>query len=222
VKQLASGVVGVAFAAGFFVLSAPRAALAGPGADWLWGGGFHFGLPTGDFDKAADEGYGAAGHFVVTPQGRPLGLRGEVSALVYGSRSYELSGREGEVRLDTWFGNMLLGPELRARSGVVRPYVHALAGLGYFATTTEVPGEMSHAGDTSSDDTAFAWAVGGGVEIAVTSDVSVDLGARYLSNVSVDYLAESGMAGSGSSMMLQPRHGDANAVCFTLGLSFGR
>ena len=61
--------------------------------------------------------------------------RSEVSALVYGSRSFDGHGgypagghQDGGLRTDTWFGNMLLGPELRLRSGAVRPYAHALAG----------------------------------------------------------------------------------------------
>jgi hypothetical protein len=127
-------------------------------ATWLWGGGFHAGLPTGDFDRLTDEGYGAAGHFVLLPPGRPFGLRGEVSALVYDSRTYGSQASDvdyGTVRTDRWFGNMLLGPELRLRQGAVRPYVHALAGLGYFATSSEGTGSSGQF-TTHKDDTTFA------------------------------------------------------------------
>jgi opacity protein-like surface antigen len=208
---------------------ASEARADGPGADWLWGGGFHAGVPTGDFDEAVDEGWGAAGHLVALPHGRPFGLRLEVSALVYGSRSFTIAapgtgGSVGDtIRTDSWFGNMLAGPELRARRGVVRPYAHVLAGLGYFATSSErsayyetVPLE----GTTNFDDTTFAWAAGGGVEIALGGDVSVDLGARYLANGSVDYVTASSMAGAAEALV--PRRGEAHVVTFTVGISFGR
>jgi opacity protein-like surface antigen len=208
---------------------ASPARAAGPGADWLWGGGFHAGVPTGDFDEAVDEGWGAAGHLVVLPHERSFGLRLEVSALVYGSRSFTIpapgtGGSVGDtIRTDTWFGNMLVGPELRARHGFVRPYAHVLAGLGYFATSSErsayyetVPLE----GTTNFDDATFAWAAGGGVEIALGSEVSVDLGARYLANGTVDYITEASIAGAAEALV--SRRGEAHVVTFTVGISFGR
>jgi opacity protein-like surface antigen len=208
-------------------------AAPGPEVDWLWGGGFHLGLPTGDFDAAVDEGYGAAGHFVALPRNAPFGLRGEVSALVYGSRDYGPNGGhhsggsqgggypDGGFRTDTWFGNLLLGPELRVRSGGVRPYLHALAGLGYFATTTEPSGCCGSGYDTTQfDDTTFAWAVGGGVELAVGKSTSIDLGVRYLANGTVDYFTEASIGAGGE--LLAPRRGEANVVTFTVGIAFGR
>lgn len=191
--------------------------------DWLWGGGFHLGLPTGEFADSTDEGYGLAGHFVALPSGAPFGLRGEVSALVYGSRTYGPSdpGSDvGSVRTDSWFGNMLLGPELRARSGRLRPYVHALAGLGYFATSSE--GTRSSAQFTTHvDDTSFAWAVGGGVELAVGASTSLDLGVRYLDNGEVDYLA-GGVIPSDGAPVAGLTRSKAQVVTFTVGLAFGR
>jgi opacity protein-like surface antigen len=203
------------------------------GADWLWGGGFHAGVPTGDFDRAADEGWGAAGHLVVLPHQRPCGLRLEVSALVYGSRSFTVpapgtGGYVGDtVRTDTWFGNLMAGPELRARSGAVRPYAYALAGIGYFATSSELSAYYETVplnGTTNLDDTTFAWAAGGGVELAVSRDVSIDLGARYLANSSVDYLTTDslGPGPGGAGPILVPHHGEAHVVAFTLGIAFGR
>jgi opacity protein-like surface antigen len=211
---------------------APPDALA-DGADWLWGGGFHAGVPTGSFDQAVDEGWGAAGHLVLLPRERPFGLRLEVSALVYGSRSFTIpdpgtGGYVGDtVRTDTWFGNMMAGPELRSRHGAVRPYAHVLAGVGYFATTSEVSADYETVplnGTTNSDDTTFAWAAGGGVEVALGRDVSVDLGVRYLANGSVDYLTSGllvpGPGAAGPSLV--PHHGEAHVVTFTLGIAFGR
>jgi len=208
------------------VAAAPEARAGG--ADWLWGGGLHAGVPTGDFDDAVDEGWGAAGHLVVLPHARPFGLRLEVSALVYGSRTFDAAPTDAGYgaepsRVDTWFGNMMAGPELRARGGVVRPYAHLLAGVGYFATTAE-PGSRHGGDDTTHDDATFAWAAGGGVEIAVSRDVSIDLGARYLANGSVDYLTSGPLVpGPGDAgPILVPRRGEPHVVAFTLGIAFGR
>lgn len=203
------------------VLAAPAA--RAEAADWLWGGGLHGGVPTGDFDDLTDEGYGAAGHFVLLPAGRPFGLRGEVSALVYDSRTYgsESDVDYGTVRTDSWFGNMLLGPELRLRQGAVRPYVHALAGLGYFATSSEGTGAAGQF-TTHQDDATFAWAVGGGVEIAVGRSTSIDLGVRYLANGDVDYVAGGHLPVDGSPPVAFTTRTEAHVVAFTLGLAFGR
>jgi opacity protein-like surface antigen len=212
------------------LLAAGQARADGPGADWLWGGGFHAGVPTGSFDAAVGEGWGAAGHLVVLPHERPFGLRLEVSALVYDSRSFTVpapgtGGYVGDtVRTDSWFGNLLAGPEIRARHGALRPYAHVLAGVGYFATTSERSAfyEMVPLnGTTNFEDTTFAWAVGGGFEIAVGRDVSIDLGVRYLANGSVDYLTQDSIAGDASGA-LQPHHGEAHVVTFTVGIAFGR
>ena len=205
----------------------------GTGADWLWGGGFHAGVPTGDFDRATDEGWGAAGHLVLLPREQPFGLRLEVSALVYGSRSFTVpapgtGGYVGDaVRTDTWFGNALAGPELRARHGAVRPYAYALAGLGYFATSSALSAYYETVplnGTTNFADTTFAWAAGGGVEIGVSPDISIDLGVRYLANGSVDYLTSGSVVpGPGDSgLTLVPHHGEAHVVAFTVGIAFGR
>ena len=198
------------------VLAAPAAAPAA-GADWLWGGGGHAAVPTGSFADAADEGWGAAAHAVALPRARPLGLRLEVSAVVYGSRSLSVEvpgeGDREAGRVDAWFGHAMAGPEVRARRGAVRPYAHVLAGVGYFATTVE---PSSRGGGTTRDDAALAWAAGGGVELAISRDVSIDLGARYLANATVDYSVE----GSGGALV--PRRGAPRVVAFTLGLAFAR
>ena len=222
----------VPFAAAVLLTIGPWAAAAhaapGMDVDWLWGGGFYLGLPTGEFDRAVDDGYGLAGHFTALPHGRPFGLRGEVSALVYGSRSFDSQPYGGQagatVRTDTWFGNMLVGPELRARSGTLRPYLHALAGVGYFATSSEQSiyyETVPVSGTTRFEDAAFAWTVGGGVELAVGSSLAIDLGARYLANGTVDYFTQ-GQLGSGSGALPGPHRSEAHLFTFTVGIAFGR
>ena len=175
----------------------PRRVPPDPAPDWLWGGGFHASVPTGDFaDARATRAGGAAAHAVVLPHERPFGLRLEVSALVYGSRSFtSRAGRRGPhdphrhmVRQHARRSGA--SARAAARCG---PTPHLLAGVGYFATSTESSAyyeTVPMGGATNFDDATFAWAAGGGVEIAAGRDVSIDLGARYLANGTVDYFTQ--------------------------------
>ena len=202
------------------------------GVDLLWGGGLLAGIPVGAFDAAVDSGFGATTHLVVASRGLPFGLRVEASALFYGSHHFTVSergsgGRAGDtVRTGSWIGNLLAGPELRARSGAVRPYLHALAGIGYFATSSFVSRHDETVrvnGSPNYEDTTFTWAVGGGVEMALGRSVSLDLGARYVANGNVNYLAEDSFGGGPEDpLSLTPHRSPAHVVAITMGISFGR
>lgn len=202
------------------------------GVDLLWGGGFLAGIPVGAFDAAVDSGFGTTTHLVVASRGLPFGLRIEASALVYGSHHFTVpesgtGGRVGNtVRTDSWIGNLFAGPELRARSGAVRPYLHALAGVGYFATSSVVSRHDEAVrvnGSTDYQDTTFTWAVGAGVEVALGRSTSLDLGVRYVANGNVNYLAQDSLTGgSGDSLSLTPHRSEAHLVAITMGISFGR
>src|SRR5512143_129641 len=123
---LAKTTVGIALLVG---LMAPSAAST---ADLIGGAAFLVGVPQGDFDRAVDTGYGLQAHALLTPSGKPFGLRMEGSFLIYGSEHFVTpfagtGGRVGlEVTTDNWIGSFGAGPELAVRSGTVRPYVYAL------------------------------------------------------------------------------------------------
>ena len=106
----------------------------------------------------------------------------------------------------------------------MRPYAHVLAGVGYFATTSElsayyetVPLTAPRTSTTrrSRGPRAAASRSRSGV------DVSIDLGVRYLANGAVDYLTQDSIAGDASGA-LRPHHGEAHVVTFTVGIAFGR
>lgn len=205
---------------------APR----GP-SEWLGGGGLLIGIPLGDFADATDEGFGLVGHVVLTPGGGPFGVRLQTGAVVYGIRELHppVPGTGGliteNLTIENWLLNAGIGPQVMARSGPVRPYAYALAGVGYFATDTSLGNDYyPYLSSTNYDDTTFAWCAGAGLLIPVSGSVAIDLGVQYVGNGTVRYLAEGDLLPSpgGGPPVIVPRRTEANLVEITLGVSFGR
>lgn len=198
---------------------------------WLGGGGLLVGIPVGDFADATDEGVGVVGHVVFTPGGGPFGVRLQVGGLVYGSREVgvPVPGTGGLVvdtlSTDNWLMNAGIGPQVVARSGAVRPYAYALAGVGYFATESSFGDSRYWSSSTTNfDDTTFAWAAGAGLLFRLSREVALDVGVQYVGNGEVRYLAEGDLVPSpdGAPPVIVPRRTEANLVTITVGLSFGR
>lgn len=217
----------------FVLLALEAAAQPAPErpSGWLGGGGLLVGIPVGDFADATDEGVGVVGHAVFTPGGGPFGVRIQVGGLVYGSREVGMPvpGTGGlvveDLSTDNWLMNAGIGPQVVARSGAVRPYAYALAGVGYFATETSF-GDYGHGSSstTNYDDTTFAWAAGAGLLFRLSRDLSLDVCVQYVGNGEVRYLAEGDLVPSpgGAPPLIVPRRTEANLVTITVGLSFGR
>ena len=201
-------------------------------SEWLGGGGLLIGIPLGDFADATDEGVGLAGHVVFTPRGGPFGIRLQTGGVIYGSREIQapVPGTGGlvteDLTTDNWLLNAGIGPQLMARSGSVRPYLYALAGIGYFATETSFGHGYDYYGDNSStnyDDTTFAWSAGAGLLIPVSRSLAIDVGVQYVGNGTVRYLAEGDLLPSpgGAPPVIVPRQTEANLFTITLGVTFG-
>lgn len=195
------------------------------------------GLPTGEFKDYIDAGAGLNAN-VVWPvkHESPLALRADLGFLVYGSETKRVcfSNTVGcRVQLDLtttnsiFFGN--IGPQLMVPTGSVRPYVNAGIGYSYFSTSSDVSGtnssEENFASTTNFDDGTFAWTAGGGVLVRLSSGktpVSLDLGARYLSNGSVEYLKEGDIQDhEDGSITITPTRSEANLLTINLGVSIG-
>jgi opacity protein-like surface antigen len=212
------------------------AAFAQPGprrpSEWLGGGGLLVGIPLGEFADATDEGVGVAGYVVFTPKGGPFGIRLQTGGLVYGSRrvATPVPGTGGliteDLTTDNWLLNAGIGPQVMLRSGTVRPYAHALAGFGYFATETSLGNGYDYGSysSTNYDDTTFAWSAGAGLLIPVSRSVAIDLGVQYVGNGTVRYLAEGDLRPSpgGVPPVIVPRKTEANLVTITVGVTLGR
>jgi opacity protein-like surface antigen len=200
-------------------------------SEWLGGGGLLIGIPIGEFGDATDEGFGAIGHVAFAPGAGPLGVRVQVGGIVYGSREVgtPVPGTGGLVTAplttDNWLLNVGIGPQLVVRSGPVRPYAYALAGLGYFATDTRFGDDYyGSPSSTNYDDTTFAWSAGAGLLFAVSRSVAIDVGVQYVGNGTVRYLAEGDLLPSpiDAAPVIVPRKTEANLVTVTVGVTFGR
>jgi hypothetical protein len=219
---------------------AATAVFAQPGprkpSEWLGGGGLLIGIPLGEFGDATDEGVGVAGHVVFTPGGGPFGIRLQTGGLIYGSRKIAtpVPGTGGliteDLSTDNWLLNAGIGPQVMLRSGPVRPYAYALAGVGHFATVTSLGDGYNYDYDygsystTNYDDTTFAWSAGAGLLFAVSRSVAIDVGVQYVGNGTVRYLAEGDLlpAPGNAPPVIVPRKTEANLVTVTIGVTFGR
>jgi opacity protein-like surface antigen len=213
-------------------------------SQWIGGGGLAVSVPVGAFADATDEGVGIASQAVFTPGGGIFGIRFQVGGVLYGSRNVgaPVPGTGGLIQQDlsveNWLVNAGVGPQIVARSGPVRPYAYALAGLGYFATSSVLHADHGDNGNdhstdhwnddyhstTNFDDTTFAWSVGAGVLIPVSRSTALDLGVQYVGNGTVRYLAEGDLEPSrtGAPPIIIPRNTDANVIQVTIGFTFLR
>jgi hypothetical protein len=206
-----------------------RAGSHGRPPHWQAGGALLFGDGLGDFGRAAGEGFGLSGHFVAAPGSGPLGLRVQLAGLGYGSETVPAGSFPGtsrvhlEVETDNWYFNLVAGPQLMKRSGPVRPYVNVLGGFSYFSTISGIRGDhdaLPFAQTTNFDDVTLAWSAGGGLIVPLGRSVGLDLGARYLGNSTVDYLAEGDLfEDEDGTLVIAPRRSRANVLELTLGVS---
>lgn len=201
-------------------------------SEWLGGGGLLVGIPLGEFADATDEGFGVVGHAVFTPGGGSFGIRLQAGGLIYGSRDIgvPVPGTGGlvveDLTTNNWLVNAGVGPQIMARSGSVRPYAYALAGVGYFLTETTFGDDYgySYYGSTNYEDTTFAWAAGAGLLFALSRSASLDVCVQYVGNGTSRYLAEGDLVPSPDDTppVITPRQTDANVVTITVGVVFGR
>jgi opacity protein-like surface antigen len=202
-----------------------------------WGGiNFITGVPTGEFANYIDAGFGVGVNGAVPlKHDSPLALRGDLGFLVYGSETKRVCFSETvgcRVELDVtttnsiFFGN--IGPQLMMTRGAIRPYINAGIGFAYFNTSSGVDGSSNNedfARTTNFSDATMAYAAGGGLLFRLTNGnipVMIDVGARYNSNGSVEYLKKGDIHDNpDGSITFTPTRSDANLVVLNLGVSLG-
>ncbi len=202
-----------------------------------WGGiSAILGLPTGDFQDYIEAGGGLNAN-IVWPVKResPLALRADLGFLVYGDESKRVCFGGGvgcRIQLDVSTTNSIffanVGPQLMMPTGALRPYVNAGVGFSYFSTTSSVAGSSGNedfASTNNFDDATMQWAAGGGLLVRLSRGkvpVMLDLGARYNSNGSVEYLKEGDIRDNpDGSISFTPTRSEANLVTINLGVSIG-
>lgn len=209
--------------------AAPALADDGEGSA-RFGAAFSVGVPTGELADNIDAGFGLDLNAAWAPRGGPLGLRLDAWGVFYGSESFHVTHSpefarvplEGETT--NWLGGLTVGPQLMVRSGPVRPYAYGFAGLGYFATESEIRGEGDFepfATATNHDDATFAWGGGAGVLVPFGRHWGLDVGVRYVVNGEATYLTEGDLVEDGEGgVLLFPRRTEANLLEVRVGVTW--
>lgn len=171
----------------------------------VFSGGVAFAVsdPKGDFGKNTGNGYGVdvSGVWRLEEQGI-LNLRFEGSFLSYASstRRVPFVGTGNLIKLDLKTSSNIFtlvgGPQLLGSKGPFTPYVTALGGFSYFGTNTSVQGSNNtnedFASTNNSSDASLAYGGGAGLIARIyrsgTTDVRLELGARYLRHDNAKYL----------------------------------
>ena len=160
--------------------------------------------PVGEFGRFVDAGVGLnTGVSYAIDAKRVLSLRGDVGFVVYGTERQRVPiPGIPRVRVDVNTTNNIFmytaGPQLMAPSGAVRPYVHGFVGGSYFSTSSSLSGTSDYDADNyfntqHAGDGVFSYGGEGGLLIPLTvrsNPVSIDLGARYVSNGTTRYLTK--------------------------------
>ena len=192
-----------------------------------------YGAPIGEFENFVERGWGLGIHGVLPldPAG-VIGLRADGGFLVYGHERQRtcLSRTIGcRILVDVNTTNSIvlagIGPELSLPTGPIRPYANARAGLAYIATTSAVEGTRSDedfASTTNFDDLVFSWGGGGGLAVAFSRRVGLDVGVVWLDNGRASYLREGDIVDEADGdIRLTPVRSDTDLVVFHVGLSIG-
>ena len=161
--------------------------------------------PQGEFAYFVDDGFGLGAHAVFNlDRQRVVGLRMDGTIIVYGHERFStpLSRTIPRVWVDVTTDNIIasafLGPQITAAYGPLRPYLHGGFGFSYFSTYSSVHGDSYYdyhpiASSTHFDDWAPALTGGGGIYLALSRTVMIDMAAQYVHNGVVQYVPEGGV-----------------------------
>jgi Outer membrane protein beta-barrel domain len=185
--------------------------------------------PIGEFRNYVQDGWGVGGDFRWFPAKQEVfSLRADAGFLLYGQQStYECFGTGCRITVKITTSNNifsgLVGPELQAPSGPVRPYVNAMAGWTVFWTQSSADGQDSNDNaftTTNYRDNLFTSAVGGGVRIPIGQKIKLDFNVRRNFNGRARYLTRDSF-GDGTSTTPVVRESEVNMWTYALGVSFG-
>jgi opacity protein-like surface antigen len=170
---------------------------------------FMWAAPQGEFGYFVDDGFGLSAHGVFSVgRQRVLGVRLEGSFILYGHERYSvpLSRTIPRVWVDVSTDNIIasgfIGPQITVGLGPLRPYLHGGVGLSYFSTYSSVHGDpccIYHpvVSSTNFDDWVPALTGGGGLYLALSRSVMIDITGQYVHNGRVEYMT--GRSGTRSS-----------------------
>ena len=188
--------------------------------------------PVGEFQNHVDWGGGFGLYGVVNLDRRnQIGLRFASSLLIYGHERFptRLLPATSRVWVDVSTDNFIVdfgvGPQITFGRGPMRPYLYGTAGFAYFATVSSVNGvdggpDFAHT--TNFDDITYSLTGGGGILLALSRKVSLDLSAQWTLNGEVDYLTRGDIVDNrDGSITVFPVRSQANLMSFRFGLAIG-
>ena len=195
-------------------------------------GGYVVGaFPTGTFNEYVDTGLGVGGYFVFAfDQQGVFGLRLDFAWVQYGSETQRrvlVQRIFVDVTTRNHIYSGIIGPQLSLRSGSVSPYLNGGLGFSYFETRSSVSGtdeiaDQDFASTRHFYDTTFAWALGGGICVAMARNANLELAAHYLWNGQVRYLREGSIRDlPDGTVDVDPIESETNLVLVKLGFSLG-
>lgn len=208
--------------------------LASSRSGWAFDIGGQMAQPVGDFRSNVDRAWGAGlsvrHHFRFF---RPLGIRGDVSFLNYGSerRRVPLSATLNRVFVDMHTMNNIasftVGPELLLSQGPVQPYAYAFGGYSHFYTESSAAddnGGGAFASTTNFSDGGLATGWGAGLRIpfrARSVDAAFDASARFTRNGTRSYLTAGDITDQpDGSLVFNERRTAADFWQYFVGVSF--
>ncbi len=201
------------------------------GGRYLAGATLNVGVPQGEFADFVDASPGLSGFFVANFDRQGIfGLRLDGGALIYGNETVRvpLSPMIRRVFVDVETENEILsfflGPQLTAPPGPIRPFLHAGVGLSWFGTVSSVRGTDSYgdfARTVNFDDLTPAVMGGGGMLIALSRKVGLNLSGQYIHNGRVSYLTEGGIEElPNGDLLLFPIESNTNLFLVQFGVVF--
>lgn len=188
-------------------------------------------VPTGEFGQNVNIA-GGADAFGVFRLGRSgLALRVDGSYLIYGSDNNLVSQPYYPVWINTTYSiaTFGVGPQLTFGSGPLRLYGFGAVGASYIWARSsygaDACGCNAFASGTDFSDWTAALQAGGGLLVDLGNrrlPISLDLGARYLSNGDAWYVSPGDVVPQpNGDLVIYPIRSKANLVMFHAGVSIG-
>lgn len=194
---------------------------------------FMWAEPQGEFGYFVNNGFGLGGHAVINLSRQAvIGLRLDGTFIIYGHEHYSQPLSPGiprvwvDVTTDNLIASGFIGPQITLGHGDLRPYVHGGFGFSYFATRSSVHdsdccGYGHIASTTNFDDWTPAVTGGGGLYLALSRRVLLDLSAQYVHNAKVEYMREGGIIEDpDGSLWFEIIESEVNLWTWKLGVSF--
>lgn len=192
--------------------------------------------PVGELAEYFDAGGGLQFEGLIPVEGsNRFRFRADLGFIIYGHERQRVCfsapvGCRIQMDLNTtnsiFFGG--IGPELVLADGGFQPYVNAMVGFSYFATTSALEGTWDNrdfATTNNFDDIVLARRLGGGVRWRVSRGrhpVALDFGLERHQNGVADFLTKGDIEDHpDGSVTIYPNRAEANLVTMRFGVSVG-